>query len=125
MPKNPDTPDDDPLAAFELPPDVMTSTFEHAISDDADTMHERGHAVAAALQRRIKGSTVDYGFPGIVTAHLKSGAIARCGGPGIGWMIRLEREPGTTPVMLDVRVPDDATDSVLVAEQLAKALRKY
>ena len=31
----PSTPDDDPLAAFELPPELMTSTLEHAISDDA------------------------------------------------------------------------------------------
>lgn len=125
MPTNPDPPDDDPLAAFELPPDVMTSTFEHAISDDADAMHERGHAVAAALQRRIKGSTVEYGFPGIVTVHMKSGAIARCGGPAIGWTVRVEREPGSSAVLLDVKVPIDETDPVRVAEHLAKALRKY
>jgi len=121
----PITPDDDPLSAFELPPDLMTSTFEHAISDDADMAHERGHAVAAALQRRLKGSTVEYGFPGIVTAHMKSGAIARCGGPAIGWLIDVERRPGADPVTVDVSVPDDEVDPVRVAELLAKALRKY
>jgi len=121
----PITPDDDPLSAFELPPDLMTSTFEHAISDDADMAHERGHAVAAALQRRLKGSTVEYGFPGIVTAHMKSGAIARCGGPAIGWLIDVERRPGADPVTVEVSVADDEVDPVRVAELLAKALRKY
>ncbi|MEO5815825.1 MAG: hypothetical protein ABIT20_11145 [Gemmatimonadaceae bacterium] len=117
--------DDDPLAAFELPQDIMGATFEHAISDAADTNHERGHAVAAALQRALKGSTVEYGFPGIVTAHMKSGAIARCGGPGIGWLIDVEKKPGADPVTLDVDVSDDETDPLRVAELLAKALKKY
>ena len=121
----PDIPDDDPLAAFELPPDLMTSTFEHAISDDASAHHERGHAVAAALQRRLKGSTVEYGFPGIVTAQLKSGAVARCGGPAIGWMIDVERRPGAEALTLDMSVPDHETDPMRVAELLGKALRKY
>lgn len=121
----PDPPDDDPLAAFELPPDLMGTTFEHAISDAADMTHERGHAVAAALQRLLKGSTVEYGFPGIVTAHLKSGAVARCGGPAIGWLVDVERAPGAAPRTLDVSVPDDETDPVRVAGILAKALRKY
>jgi hypothetical protein len=121
----PNTPDDDPLAAFELPPDLMSSTFEHAISDDANMTHERGHAVAAALQRKLKGSRVEYGFPGIVTAHMKSGAVARCGGPGIGWLIDVQRKPGADPLTLDVIVPDDETDPVRVAAVLAKALRKY
>jgi hypothetical protein len=117
--------DDDPLAAFELPPDLMGTTFEHAISDAAGTNHERGHAVAAALQRALKGSTVEYGFPGIVTAHMKSGAVARCGGPDIGWLIDVERKPGADPITLDVNVSDDETDPVRVAELLAKALKKY
>ena len=117
--------DDDPLAAFELPPEVMSATFEHAISDDANVMHERGHAVAAALQRALKGSTVEYGFPGIVTAHLRSGAVARCGGPTIGWLIDVEREPGATAETLDVSVPDDETDPRRVADVLAKALKKW
>lgn len=117
--------DDDPLAAFELPPDSMSSTFEHAISDDASANHERGHAVAAALQRLLKGSTVEYGFPGIVTVHLKSGAVARCGGPAIGWMIDVERRPGAETLTLDVSVPEEVTDPVRVAELLCKALRKY
>jgi hypothetical protein len=121
----PNIPDDDPLAAFELPPDLMTSTFEHAISDDAGVVHERGHAVAAALQRQLKGSMVEYGFPGIVTAHMKSGAVARCGGPAIGWLIDVERKPGADPLTLDVSVPDDELDPVRVAELLAKALKKY
>src|SRR5690242_15909315 len=85
--------DDDPFADFELPPDVMSSTFEHAISDAASITHERGHAVASALQRKLKGSIVEFGFPGTVTAHLKSGVVARCGGPALGWRIEVEREP--------------------------------
>ena len=123
MPNPP--PDPDPLAAFELPPEIMTSTFEHAISDDADSAHEYGHAIAAALQKVLKGSTVEYGFPGIVTAHLKSGATARCGGPSIGWMIDVVRTKGGEVLTLDVAVADDETDPVRVADALAKALRKY
>ncbi|MEP6619656.1 MAG: hypothetical protein ABJE47_10080 [bacterium] len=117
--------DDDPLSAFELPPDLMSSTFEHAISDDASATHERGHAVAAALQRALKGSLVEYGFPGIVTAHLKSGAVARCGGPSIGWMIDLEQKPGSPVITLDVAIADDESDPKKVAEVLAKALKKF
>src|SRR3954468_12367664 len=89
LPELPMLDDDDPLADFELPPDVMSSTFEHAISDAASITHERGHAVASALQRKLKGSIVEYGFPGTVTAHLRSGVVARCGGPTLG--LRIER----------------------------------
>ena len=121
----PKSPDDDPLAAFELPPDVMSSTFEHAISDHADLTHEAGHAVAAALQRLLAGSTVEYGFPGMVTAHLKSGAVAHCGGPSIGWMIDVQRPKGGGPVTVEVDIPDDENDPVRLAELLAKALRRY
>jgi hypothetical protein len=123
MPNTP--PDNDPLAAFELPPDLMTSTFEHAISDDADSAHEHGHAIAAALQKALKGSTVEFGFPGIVTAHLKSGAIARCGGPSIGWMIDVQRTKGGEVRTLEVDVPDGETDASEVAAILAKALKRY
>jgi hypothetical protein len=123
MPKLP--PDDDPLAAFELPPDLMTSTFEHAISDDADSAHEHGHAIAAALQKALPGSTVEFGFPGIVTAHLKSGAIARCGGPSIGWMIDLQRTKGGEVRTIDVAVPADVTEATEVAAILAKALKRF
>ena len=115
----------DPLAAFELPPDLMTSTFEHAISDDADSAHEHGHAIAAALQKALPGSTVEFGFPGIVTAHLKSGAIARCGGPNIGWMIDVQRTKGGDVRTLDVDVPADETEATEVAAILAKALKRY
>ena len=116
---------DDPLAKFELPPDLMTSTFEHAISDDASVAHERGHAIAAALGKALKGSTVEYGFPGVITANLKSGATARCGGPAIGWLIDVERRAGDDPITVDVDIPDDELDPVKVAALLAKALRKY
>ena len=118
-------PDDDPLAAFELPPDLMSSTFEHAISEDADLTHEQGHAVAAALQRLLAGSTVEYTFPGMVTAHLKSGALAHCGGPAIGWMIDVQLLRGGAPVTVDVDVPQDENDPVRLAELLAKALRRF
>jgi hypothetical protein len=123
-PPPPPDPDDDPLAAFELPPDVMSQTFEHAISDDASITHERGLAVAAALQRALKGSTVEYGFPGIVTAHLKSGAVARCGGPALGWMIDVVRTPGGETETIEVAITDDETDPKTIAEGLAKALKK-
>jgi hypothetical protein len=114
---------DDPLDAFELPPDIMGATFEHAISDDADVAHERGHAVAAALQKALKGSTVEYGFPGIVTVHLKSGAVARCGGPTLGWLVDVERTPGQVDTV-DVAVSDDETDPKTIAEALAKVLKR-
>lgn len=116
-------PDHDPLDDFELPPDIMSATFEHAISDDASVAHERGHAVAAALQKALKGSTVEYGFPGIVTAHLPSGAVARCGGPALGWMIDIERKPGQIDT-IDVNVSDDETDPVVIADALAKRLKR-
>lgn len=116
--------DYDPLAAFELPDDVMSTTLEHAISDDASITHERGHAVAAALQRALKGSHVEYGFPGVVTAHMKSGAVARCGGPAFGWLIDIECTPGAKALTLDVNV-EDGTAPKEVAALLAKALRKY
>ena len=121
MPPTP--PDKDPLDDFELPPDVMSATFEHAISDDAFVAHERGHAVAAALQKALKGSTVEYGFPGIVTAHLASDAVARCGGPALGWMIDLERKAGSIETF-DVDISDDETDPKAIAEALAKVLKK-
>ena len=123
MPKHPD--DDDPLAEFELPPDIMSSTFEHAISDAASITHERGHAVASALQRKLKGSIVEYGFPGILTVHLRSGARARCGGPTFGWLIDLEREPGGEVESIDVGIADGETDTKLIAEKLAKVLKKW
>ena len=113
----------DPLDAFELPPDIMSATFEHAISDAADVAHERGHAVAAALQKVLKGSTVEYGFPGIVTAHLKSGAVARCGGPALGWLVDVEGAKGRVDT-IDVDVSDDETDPKVIAEALAKILKR-
>lgn len=113
----------DPLDAFELPPDLMSATLEHAIGDDATVAHERGHAVASALQALLKGSTVDYGFPGIVTVHLKSGAVARCGGPALGWLIDLERTPAQVDT-LEVDVSDDETDPTVIAEAIAKRLRR-
>lgn len=121
----PKSPDNDPLAAFELPPDLMSSTFEHAISDHADLTHEEGHAVAAALQRLLAGSTVEYAFPGMVTAHLRSGAVAHCGGPSIGWMIDVQRPKDRAPVTLDVEIPEAERDPVRLAEVLAKVLRRY
>jgi hypothetical protein len=123
-PSSPPPDDYDPLAEFELPPDVMSQTFEHAISDDASLAHERGHSVAAALQRALKGSTVEYGFPGIVTVHLKSGAIARCGGPTLGWMVDVERAPGAEMDTIEVEIADDETDVKKIAQVLAKVLKK-
>ena len=116
---------DDPLSAFELPPDVMSSTFEHAISDDAGATHERGHSVASALQRKLKGSVVEYGFPGVVTVHLKSGAVAQCGGPVIGWMIDIVRAPGAATLTIEVDISDGESDPKVVADVLAKVLKKY
>jgi hypothetical protein len=117
--------DDDPLAEFELPPDVMSSTFEHAISDDATRLHERGHAVASALQRKLKGSIVEFGFPGILTAHLRSGALARCGGPGLGWLVDVQRLPGGETETIDTGISDDETDTKVIAEKLAKVLKRW
>jgi hypothetical protein len=117
--------DDDPLAEFELPPEVMSSTFEHAISDAASIAHERGHAVAAQLQRKLKGSIVEYDFSGLVIAHLKSGAVARCGGPSIGWRLTIEREPGAEPETVDADLAPGETDTKVIVERLAKALKRW
>lgn len=124
MPRTPPPDDDDPLAGFELPPEIMSQTFEHAISDDASVAHERGHAVAAALQKLLPGSVVEYGFPGIVTAHLKSGAVARCGGPTLGWMIDIQRTPGAATATIEVDIADDETDTKAIAGALAKKLKR-
>lgn len=124
MPSIPSSHDDDPLADFELPPEIMSQTFEHAISDDASVAHERGHAVATALQKLLPGSVVDYGFPGIVTAHLRSGAVARCGGPALGWMIDLQRTPGAATETIEVAIADDETDTKAIAAALAKKLKR-
>ncbi len=115
---------DDLLASFELPDDVMSATLEHAISDDASATHERGHAVAAALQRALKGSHVEYAFPGVVTAQLASGAVANCGGPAIGWMIDVQRASGVDTHTLDLPPLDD-DEPETVAKAMAKALRRY
>jgi hypothetical protein len=123
MPRTPD-PDDDPLAEFELPPDLMSQTLEHAISDDASEAHELGHAVAAALQKTLPGSTVEYAFPGLVTARLKSGAIARCGGPALGWMIDLQRKPGGEIDTIDVDIAEGESNPQTIATALAKALKR-
>lgn len=120
----PSLPGDDPLDSFELPPDLMSETFEHAISDDASASHERGHAVASALQRALKGSMVEYGFPGIVTAHLKSGVTARCGGPAFGWMVDIDRGSAGV-VTVEVDLPDESAEPRIVAAALAKVLRRY
>jgi hypothetical protein len=125
MPRTPPPPDDDdPLAGFELPPELMSHTLEHAISDDATASHELGHAVAARLQRALKGSTVEYAFPGMVTVHLRSGAMARCGGPTLGWLVDVVRRPGAEAETVDVDVRDDERDPARIAEALAKALRR-
>ena len=119
------SPNHDPLDDFELPPELMSATLEHAIGDDATSLHELGHAVAAQLQRALKGSTVEFGFPGIVTVHLKSGAVARCGGPGLGWMIDVERRPGAETSTIDVDVAESDQDPVRIAESLARALKRW
>lgn len=124
MPRTPPPPDDDPLASFELPPEVMSHTLEHAISDDATVSHELGHAVAARLQQLLKGSRVEYGFPGLVTVHLASGAVAHCGGPSLGWMVDVQRRPGAGTDTVEVRVADDETDPATIAEALAKVLKR-
>jgi hypothetical protein len=124
MPRIPPPHDDDPLADFELPPDVMSDTLEHAISDDATVSHELGHAVAARLQQILKGSTVNYSFPGIVTVHLKSGAVARCGGPALGWLVDVVRRPGAETDTIDVNVAEDETDPARIADALARVLKR-
>ena len=124
MSKKPRIPPSDPLDDFELPPEIMSATLEHAISDDASVAHERGHAVAAALQKALIGSKVEYGFPGMVTAHLKSGAVARCGGPSLGWMVDVERKPGALAHTIEVDVRNDETDVAKIADVLAKALKR-
>lgn len=117
--------DDDPLANFELPPDVMSSTFEHAISDAAAIAHERGHAVASGLQRKLKGSIVEYGFSGLVTAHLRSGAVAHCGGPAVGWRLSIERQAGAAPTTVDAGLAPGETDTKVIVERLTKALKRW
>jgi hypothetical protein len=123
-PPPPPPPDDDPLADFELPPELMSHTLEHAISDDASVSHELGHAVADRLERALKGSRVEYGFPGVLTVHLASGAVAFCGGPGIGWIVDLVRTPGGPTTTMDIDIADDESDPARIADALVKVLRR-
>jgi hypothetical protein len=102
----------------------MSHTLEHAISDDASTSHELGHAVAARLEKSLKGSRVEYGFPGVLTVHLDSGAVAFCGGPGVGWMVDLVRTPGGATTTVDVDIADDESDPARIADALIKVLRR-
>ena len=67
---------------------------------------------------------MEYGFPGIVTAHLASGAVARCGGPTLGWMIDLQRAPGADTQVIEVAVDDEETDAQVIATALAKKLKR-
>jgi hypothetical protein len=124
MPRTPPPHDDDPLAAFELPPEIMSQTLEHAIGDDATESHELGHAVAARLQKALKGSTVEYGFPGILSVHLPSGAVAQCGGPSVGWLVDIARRPEAQVQTLEVDVADDERDPARIADALAKILKR-
>jgi hypothetical protein len=124
MTRTPPPRDDDPLAEFELPPELMSRTLEHAISDDATVSHELGHAVATRLQKMLEGSTVEYGYPGIVTVQLKSGAVARCGGPALGWLVDLVRRPGAGTDTIDAQIADDETDAGHIADALARALKR-
>ena len=102
----------------------MSHTLEHAISDDASVSHELGHAVAAGVEKSLKGSRVEYGFPGVLTVYLDSGATAFCGGPGIGWMVDLVRTPGGATTTMEVDVADDESDPARIAEALVKVLRR-
>ena len=124
MPRTPPPHDDDPLAGFELPPELMSQTLEHAIGDDAMARHELGHAVAALLQKALPGSTIEYAFPGLVTAHLKSGAVARCGGPTLGWLVDVVRRPGAESDTVDVDIPDTEHDAGRIADALARVLKR-
>jgi hypothetical protein len=124
MPRTPPPHDDDPLAAFELPPELMSQTLEHAIGDDAMARHELGHAVAALLQKALPGSIVEYAFPGLVTARLKSGAVARCGGPTLGWLVDIVRRPGAETDTVDVHIADGESDAACIADALARVLKR-
>ncbi len=114
----------DPLSTFELPAEVMTYTFEHAISDHADTAHESGHAVASALQRMLRGSSVEFGYPGVLTARLPSGAVAHCGGPG-NWEVEIAQPHGEEPETLTISIPESETDAEKIAEIFASVLRHW
>ena len=51
-----------------------------------DTNHERGHAVASALQRSSRGARWNTAFPASSPRISGPARVARCGGPGIGWL---------------------------------------
>jgi hypothetical protein len=60
-----------------------------------------------------------------VTAHLRSGVVARCGGPGLGWRIEVESEPGAEIKRIAVEIPATETDAKAIAEALAKVLKRW
>jgi hypothetical protein len=60
-----------------------------------------------------------------VTAHLRSGAVARCGGPSVGWRLTVERTPGAEPQTVDAGLAPAETDTKVVVERLAKALKRW
>jgi hypothetical protein len=80
--------------------------------------------VAALLQKALPGSTVDYAFPGLVTAHLRSGAVARCGGPALGWLVDIVRRPGAETHTVDVGIAEGEHDVARIADALARVLKR-
>jgi hypothetical protein len=80
--------------------------------------------VASSLQRKLKGSLVEYSFSGLVTAHLRSGAVARCGGPVSGWHVTIET-PGAEPRVVTTDLAPTETDTKVVVEKLVKALKRW
>jgi hypothetical protein len=43
----------------------------------------------------------------------------------LGWLVDLEREPGGEVETIDVGIAEDETDTKLIAEKLAKVLKRW
>jgi hypothetical protein len=67
---------------------------------------------------------VEYAFPGILSVHLASGAVAQCGGPSVGWLVDISRRPEAQVQTVEVDVADDERDPARIADALAKVLKR-
>jgi hypothetical protein len=51
--------------------------------------------------------------------------VARCGGPSAGWHLTVEHEPGAEPKTVETGLAPGETDTKVIVERLARALKKW
>ena len=74
------------------------------------------------MRRRLRAAGFDVALD--LQGLVKSGAVARCGGPALGWMVDVVRKPGAETDTIEVDIADDEADVKKIAEVLAKVLKR-